>query len=191
MTYFGIAETSGRLVTPLFFDGTGRPVYVRSQPRNFLIVVEAAAGPNGFAPGREVFRSVAGDPGARPDLQIQSTRPLGNGSLKVCDKDPVTSLGGVPGIEPPDFSPESQFVADALNDFACRFVPRTRGDEACTLNSLDVEAFVSPRSAVQFCFEPAVGAEAAFPRDDTVLTVRVRDVQGALGDPIQIVVRVP
>ena len=115
---------------------------------------------------------------------------MGDGSPAVCDKGPGPSLGGVPSIDPTDFDPNSQSIADALNDFACRFVPHTRIDEACTRDELGNDTFVSNETSVQFCFEPAVGAEVAFPVGDTMLTALVRDEGRGLGDPVQIVVRV-
>src|SRR5262249_34119295 len=76
------------------FDEQGRRVYEMASGQ-FVIVVEGAAGASGFAPGRSL-RPIA--PDGRPDLQIESTRDLGKGSAQVCD------TGGVPGINPPDFS---------------------------------------------------------------------------------------
>ncbi len=188
VTYFGIAETSGVVTAPTGTDAFSRPIYTREQPRNFLIVVEAKRGPNNLNVGSNVFNYIAGDADARPDLQIQSDRNLGDGSSAVCDSREPT-LGGVPGI---GASCDPVCAAAALNDFACRFVVHTRTDEACTLSSgTGLESYVSSQSVVQFCFEPSVGAEVAFPPGDTVLTVRVRNVSGGLGDPRQIVVRVP
>ena len=40
-------------------------------------------------------------------------------------------------------------------------------------------------------FEPAIGSEVALPHGSTVFTARVRDKQGGVGDPVQIVVQVP
>jgi len=166
-------------------DAFGRKIYVRPLPRNFVIVVEATRAPNGADAGTSVF-----DASGRPDLQIQANRPLGNGSRAVCDQR-APELGGVPGIDPPNYDPSSQEISDALNDFACRFRAHARNaDGPCTLDPLGNEDFVDRRTTVQFCFEPPVGSETAFPRGDTVLTVRVRDVHGELGDPVQIVVRV-
>jgi hypothetical protein len=164
-------------------------VYVRRQPRNFLIFVEVGRGPSNVDVGQMVLNSNPLDPSARPDLQVQSNRDLGNGSRAVCDKD-SPDLGGIPGVDPPDYDLSSQFVADALNDFACRFVAHNRSDEACTLGSAGIERFVVLQSEVQFCFEPVVGSEVAFPAGDTILTVRVRNIRGGLSDPAQIVIRV-
>ncbi len=186
MTFFGIAESSGTVPPPSGVDPFGRKIYARPQPRNFTLVVEAGRAPNGADVGTSVF-----DPFGRPDLQIQANRPLGNGSRAVCDQQ-APDLGGVPAIDPPNYDPDSQVISDALNDFACRFRAHARTSEGpCTLDALGNERFLDNRTTVQFCFEPPVGLETAFPPGDTVLTVRVRDVHGVLGDPVQIVVRVP
>ena len=118
---------------------------------------------------------------------------LGNGSGDVCDKGPPPEIGGVPAIDPPNFNVDSAVVRGALIDFACRFRVHTRSDEACTVNSLQNFRFASPMitsQTIQFCFEPAVGVEVAFPKAPVVLTVRLRDRQGGVGDPKQIVVDV-
>jgi len=162
---------------------------VRPQPRNFLIVVEARSGPNHVKVGRSTFESDPEDPTVRPDLQIQTDRPLGDGSPAICDKLPG-NLGGVPPINPPSYDFSSQVIADAINDFACRFQEHQR-DAPCTVDALGADNFVSSNGTQQFCFEPSVGSEVGFPSGDTVLTVRVRDIGGSLGDPLQIVVRVP
>ncbi len=169
-------------------DAFGRPLYFRPLPRNFLIVVEAKRGVNNKDPGKGVFNSDLMDPSALPDLQIQSNRPLGNGSPLVCDKgDPY--LGGVPAISA---GCDAQCRANALNDFGCRFIVHSKSEDACTLGpDGPPERFVASATTVQFCFEPAVGSEVGFPEGDTVLTVRVRDVSGSLGDPAEITVRVP
>jgi hypothetical protein len=157
---------------------------------NFLIVVEARPGVNNQPVGQNLPLN---DEGVLPDLLIQSSRPLGNGSAAVCDKGPPPDIGGVPGFEPPNFNLESTTTRRAFIDFACRFQVHVRSDEACTINSLGNFRFASPQvtsQTVQFCFEPAVGTEVAFPRGATILTARVRDRQGGLGDPVQIVIDV-
>ena len=163
---------------------------MRSIGAAFFIVVEVKPGPGG-APGRRVFNSNPDDASARPDIQILSNRDLGNGSVAVCDNGPLPDapLGGVPGIDPPDFDPTSQEVADALNDFGCRFDVHTP-DSPCTNNDAGNPAFVSPDTTVQYCTQAVVGAEMHFPRGDTVLTVQVRDAGGHIGLPASFVVRV-
>jgi hypothetical protein len=172
-------------------DDLGRPVYVRPTGAAFFIVVEVKSGTGG-SPGRTVFNSNPANPSVRPDLQILSTRALGNGSAAVCDNGPLPDfpLGGVPGFDPPDFDPNSQAVADALNDFGCRFDVHTN-DNPCTNNDAGNPAFLGTGTTLQYCTLAVVGAELHFPPGDTVLTVQVRDTDGNLGFPAAVVVRVP
>src|SRR5207247_9500337 len=112
----------------------------------------------------------------RPDLQIESMQPLGNGSAEVCDRGPPPPFGpggGIPGIDPANFNP-GQTITDGLNDFACRFAVQPSRDDACTLDHLGNFAFVHPATTIQFCDQ--VSSVAAFPAGDTVLTARLRDV---------------
>ena len=129
--------------------------------------------------------------GERPDLLIESSQPLGNGSAAVCDLGPPPPEGeggGIPAIDPPDFGPGDSITA-ALLDFACRFAVQPTAGEACTLNSFGDYAFRSPDSTIQYCNQFA--AVSAFPVGLTVLTARLRDVAGNLGPPAQIVIDNP
>ena len=126
--------------------------------------------------------------GGRPDLQIENNRDLGAGTQAMCD----TGLtgGGVPGVNPPDFSPDNNFVTDALNDFACRFESQIGQSDSCTMVDVThTPATVSRNAKVQFCDH--VANESAFHSGDNIVTVRLRDTNGNLGPPAQIVVRVP
>jgi hypothetical protein len=137
-----------------------------------------------------MFNSNLNDPNALPSFQIITSRPLGNGSASVCDKGPPPMIGGVPAVDPPTFG-GSQAAANAINDLSCRFDARTAGSLACTRDAFQqVEGFVSSASTVQFCTNPGVGAEIAFPLGDTTLTARVLDVLGQPGPPASIVIRV-
>jgi len=178
----------------------GYPVYEldpgpdgrRSQ---FFIVVEARYGGPGAPVGACTFNCDGSDAGLLPDLQIESSRDLGDGSLTVCDdSDP---FGGVPRVDPPDFS-ATQAVANAVNDFACRFrdaqgaYSGRNGNDACTApdrcSGPNPFCFVDPRSTIQFCGE--IYDAISFPSGDTVLTARVRDVAGLVSELASIVVRV-
>jgi hypothetical protein len=165
-------------------DEQGRRVF-QANFGQFVIVVEGVPGFSGAAAGTSL-----GDPSAmsRPDLQIENSRDMGNGSLAVCD---ATQNGGVPGVPTPDFSLGSQSITAALNDFACRFDPGISADAPCTL--LDTTrvpgTITTPKPSVQFC--DLVQSNALFLSGDSILTVRLRDVQGNLGPPAQIVVHVP
>lgn len=190
ISFFGLAESSGKVQTPSSQDAFLRPVYRRPLQSNFVIVVEAKPGPNAQAVGQNLPDS---DDGTPPDLWIEANHSLGNGSLAVCDKGPPPDIGGVPGFEPPNFNVDLPSIRASLIDFACRFQVHARSDEACTVNSLGNFRFASTQvtsQTIQFCFEPAVGTEIAFPHGATILTALVRDRQGGVGDPVQIVVDV-
>lgn len=151
------------------------------------MVIEAKPGSNGRAVGTATYRD-----GGRPDLQIVASRALGDGSASVCDRVPPNA-GGVPGVDPPQFSDAPEIVA-ALNDFGCRFLdgtgqPRARSrNDACILKADGSFDFARPDSTVQFC--GFVDVPMAFPAGDTRVTVRVADTSGVLGPPAQIIIRV-
>jgi hypothetical protein len=190
ITFFGIASGDGRLTTPVATDGQGVPIYVRPVPQGFLIVAEARPGPSNLDVGETTFNWNASDPNRLPHFQIASSQALGNGSAAVCDIMPPTFLGGVPAIDPPVFG-GSQFIANAVNDFACRFSSRKLNSEACTKNQFGETQIVTQASrVVQFCSTVAVGQEVKFPLGDTRLTVRALDIVGQPGQPASIIVRV-
>jgi hypothetical protein len=126
ITFFGLATADGHVLQPATTDAQGNPVYAIPYGSQFFIVVEAKAGTSRLPPGTILSNSDLSDPSARPDLQIIADRDLGNGSTLVCDAGPAPRIGGVPGINPPTFDITSQKVADALNDFACRFADQAR-----------------------------------------------------------------
>lgn len=190
MSFFGIVNADGTVPSPSGTLGDGTPFFVRAVPQGFLIVVEGRPGISGRPAGTTVFNWNPEDPNALPDLQIVSSRALGDGSSAVCDNQAPSFLGGVPAVDPPVFS-GPQPVADAINDLACRFSARASPGDACTVDAQRNPKFVSPDSTVQFCTVPAVGAEIAFPPGDTRLTVRLRDNAGNPGHPASIVVRIP
>jgi len=146
------------------------------------LVVEAKPGTNGAKVGSNLDVDPTEE---RPDLQIENTQNMGAGSPAVCDIGPGT--GGVPGINPPDFGP-SQFVSNALADFACRFEFHLPASP-CTLNDHGTDSTLGQVApTAQFCDQ--VSATASFPEGDSLLTVQVVDVQGNIGPTAQIIVRV-
>lgn len=157
----------------------------------FVIVIEAIKGTSQLALAQ--FPLQPNDVDDRPDLWIESTQNLGNGSPAICDTGPVSSGGGgVPGINPPNFAPEPTptFVTNALNDFACRFDPGVNVNAPCTLtDSTRDPKLITPGASIQFC--DFVASNATFPPGEAVLTARLRDMGGNLGPTAQIVVRVP
>lgn len=171
-------------------DGT--QIFERSAGHGFSLVLEGRPGGTGAAVGNSAFNWNPNDPTVLPDLQMEVSRPLGDGSTAVCD-DSGSMLGGVPAINPPDFSP-IQSVADAINDLACRFTNETgspggrNGSNACTLFADGTFHFEDATSTIQFCGQ--IDAPVSFPVGDTLVTARIRDVAGHLSAPASILIRV-
>jgi hypothetical protein len=192
ITYFGLARADETLIQPSGTTPDGIPIYARPFGNGFRLVIEGAPGPSFEEPGVSSF-SFGGF--AYADLQVQSTRDLGNGSDEVCDRSGGTA-GGVPAIVPPSFAETPEIIA-TVNDFSCRFVDgsdafrgRSNSGESCVQNPPEsgVFNFVDPRTRVQFC--ALVDLALRFPPGDTLLTARLRDVLGNVGTTRQIVVRV-
>jgi hypothetical protein len=188
----GCCSDSCRLTpTPTLAIEQGRPVY-QTTLQQFVIVVEGAAGRSGLPPSGSLMPGFEG----RPDLQIESTKNLGNGSPDVCDTGPPPPKGtggGIPGIPTPYFGPDpgpTPFITNALNDFACRFQVFSSSLPCTNIDDSRDEKTVSPDAEIQFC--DAVSSTAAFPIDPvgTILTVKLRDSAGNTGPTAQIVVRV-
>jgi len=182
ITFIGMARADNTLVAPTG-EMAGISIYERDAGYGFYLVIEARPGGTGAAVGSGAFNP---EPGGLPDLQIEVSRDLGNGSPAVCD-----DTGGVPATVPVDFTPAR---ADAINDLACRFknaVGQPGGlspQDACTSFPDGTDHFVEVDSTIQFCAE--VDAPFKFPEGDTVVTVRLRDVSGNLSAAAQIIVRV-
>lgn len=181
-----VVESSG--------DVGGIPLFLRAGGSNFSIVVEVA---NGTSPLGTCTYADDCDFGSRPDdglpdLQVVVSESLGDGSTAVCD-DSAPNFGGVPSTNPADFTFTPETVS-ALNDLGCRFRDgqgrsgARRMDEQCTAFDDGTFGFVSPDSRVQFCAH--VTSPIEFPRGDTLITVRVRDITGVYSPPAQMIVRV-
>lgn len=182
IVFIGIASPDGQPAPLLGTLPDGAPVYFRSSGSGFLLVVEVAPPPSGAQIGTKIFDLADGDPSRRPDLQPAADRPLGNGSRAICDE------FGIPGHDPIDFTSLTQPVANAINDFACRFDVVTRANSACTQNRFGQLSFVSPHTRAQFCLPVTSGM--AFPAGDTRVAVQVRDQSGLLGPVQEMVMRV-
>jgi len=188
ITAFGVARADGNVVSTIGPEDHGFLTYVRPA-HGFFIFVEAKPGISGRPVGTVTFNSSLTNPNVLPDFQIETSRPLGNGSPAVCDTS-ANNLGGVPAVNPPAFT-GSQAISNAINDFSCRFDARANSTLACTRDPFtQMSTFVGGNSTVQFCTTTGVGDEIAFPVGDTILTARVRDVVGQPGPPTSIVVRV-
>jgi hypothetical protein len=194
VTFFGVATSFNQVRTPNATAPDGTPIYIRSLPQGFILVLE---GRPGTAGGTIVPCGTQDGSGGinfcftsdRPDVQVEADRPLGNGSTTVCDRS-GPGIGGVPGINPPDFGPAPS-ITDALTDFACRFSDFSIRTETCTFNELGNFSFVNRLSTRQFCTSPAIGAELAFPSGDTRVTAQLRDSGGNIGNQKSIIIRVP
>lgn len=186
VTYLGIARADDLVQTTTLVDAQGRPIFQRIQGQAMSIVLEARH-------GTARLDDSAYDPlGGAPAAQMLVSRPLGDGSLAVCDYAPPL-IGGVPGVDPPLFS-DDPMVVGAINDLGCRVndgtgVPRGRPDNnACTHDESFEYTFVEPDSELQFCLP--IDRTWAFPPGDTIVAARVRDVNGLVSAPREIVVRV-
>lgn len=177
ISFFGAARADGNTVEPVSVDKKGIPTYQSAVGSGFMLVIEAKPGKSGLEPGRTVFSYKEDDPTVRPDLEVETSRDMGNGSPEVCDRR-RPNIGGMPGIWPPDFS-ETQRVSNAINDFGCRFETFIESSGACTLDKSGDFSFVNKDSSVQFCM--IVARAYVFPEGDTILSVRLRDSAGNPG----------
>ncbi len=179
ITFLGIASADGTTTMPV----TDVPVllFQTITGLGFHLVVEAAPGPSNLPVGQDVLRSTPTDPDARPDLQAEVSRNLGNGNLAVCGE------GGVPGVAPANYGPDQE-IANALNDLSCRFEVAANPSVACTIDQFGAHRFVDPRTRIQFCL--AVSAFESFPQGLTIVTARVLDTAGNPGPVAQMVLRV-
>jgi hypothetical protein len=195
VTFFGVTRADGTLLEPIDFTEDNIPIYQRRGGFGFTLVVEGSPGSSGVAVSPSAYQS---DLVTFPDLQVQVSRPLGNGSPAVCDvpdpRNPTPSPGGgVPGIDPPSFD-LTQSNIDSVNDFACRFrdgagnpIARGRTDSCVLFPSGDYN-FVDSGSTIQFC--ASIDGVIAFQTGDTLVTARLRDVNGVVGLSSSLIIRV-
>lgn len=187
ITHFGAARADGLPVEPESVDGSGVPTFLSVVGSGFILVVEARPGTGGYEVGRRTFVHKPDDPTLRPDLEILASRDLGDGSPEVCDRR-RPNMGGVPGFNPPNFA-DTQKVADALNDLACRFETFLESEFSCTINAHGNYSFVHPETTNQFCV--IVAKSFAFPVGTTEVRARLRDVEGNPGPVQRIRIRRP
>jgi hypothetical protein len=182
------------VVEPTGTTAGGIPIYDRLTKFGFIVFVEGRPGASGQALSTFGTMDNEASGSDRAHLQIQADRALGNGSALVCDRGPLPDpIGGVPGVNPPDFGP-SQAVTDLINDFACRFDFHPNSSQACTLDKLGNFAFASEEVVTQtrqYCTAPALGKELALLSGETLLSVQLVDAGGNIGDLAQLIIRVP
>jgi hypothetical protein len=185
VTHAGIARADGRGVEPDGKTADGTPIYRHPVGSGFMIVIEGKPGINQVENGRSIYSYDPGDPTKRPDLEIEVTRPLGDGSAAVCDAR-RPSIGGVPGIDPPSFA-DTPKVSGAINDLSCRFETFIESNASCTVNQYGDFEFLDKASKVQFCM--VVARTWQFPEGDTLVSVRLRDTDGNPGPVNRFVLR--
>lgn len=183
--FFGVTSADDSLQPVTAPGPNGVPIYERPIGSGFSLVIEAVGNIN-LDPPPSTY-----EPDGTPNLQIQATRDLGDGSLAVCDA-MLPNFGGVPGIDPPQLD-DPNAIADALNDFGCRFVdgvgtPQGRPCSQACIRFEDGEYRCKENAVVEFCAPIPVPME--FPAGDTLLTARVRDDAGQLGPPAQAIIRI-
>jgi len=190
VTYVGVARADGVPLDAATSDADGRPVYARASGSGMILVIEARPGGAAVSVGTHAF-----DPtGGVPDLQLLVSQPLGDGSSEVCDKT-LPNAGGVPATDPPVFS-DLPAAINAMNDLGCRVddgtgEPLGRVDalDACTVDAVSaLFGFVNASSTIQYCLP--IASAWGFPTGDTVVAARVRDIDGTVGLPSEIVLRV-
>lgn len=195
ITFFGITRADEVLIEPSATADDGTHIYTRTagvsgNASGFVLVIEGKPGPSGDPVGISTY-----DPTGLsfPDLAIQVTQALGNGSTAVCD-DPRVNPGGVPATSPVSFDATPENIA-AANDFGCRFLDGAGGHKARASRSDSCVSFngefdfVEPQTQRQFC--GFVNVPMGFPPGDTTVTARLRDVRGNWGELAQIIIRVP
>lgn len=177
ITFLGIARADGRPYVADPQEKGGIPVFSNFVGSGFLLVVEAKPGISNVAIGRRIYVFDPDDPKKRPDLEIQVSRPLGDGSKDVCDAR-RPNIGGIAGIDPPSFA-ETAEVSATLNDLSCRFEIFTASGESCTLNKFGDFSFIEKDTDTQFCM--VVARAWNFEYGDTLVSARLRDEKGNPG----------
>jgi len=177
VSHLGAARADGYVTAPVGKNAEGVPIYHNPVGAGFMIVVEGKPGISNLEVGRSIFKYDPREPLQRPDLEIEVDRPLGDGSTVVCDARPP-KFGGVPAINPPSFA-DTATIDATLNDLSCRFETFIESASSCTVNKNGDFQFVNADSKVQFCM--VVARAWNFPEGDTLVSVRLRDIEGNPG----------
>ncbi|MGD9764191.1 MAG: hypothetical protein AB7V27_10790 [Candidatus Binatia bacterium] len=181
-----MARPDDAVQTPGGFDAEGRPIYTRAQGQGMVLFVEAERG------GAPLNVSAYDPDGAPVGIEFLVSRPLGDGSLAVCDQQPPL-IGGVPAVNPPHFSEDPEVLA-AIADLGCRVNDGTgnplgrNAAAACTRDLGAVYNFTDARSDLQYCLP--IARPWGFAPGDTVVAARVRDLRGNVSAVREIVVRI-
>ena len=173
VTFAGISRADGIELKPIGADPSGVPIFQNYVGSGFQMIIEGKPGISNLEVGRRTDGRTATDRTAQPDLQVQVTNDLGDGSREICDRR-RPNIGGVPGIDPPSFA-ETKEVADTLNDMSCRFETFIESESACIVTKYGDFSFINPETTTQFCM--IVARAWNFPVGDTLVSVRLRDVE--------------
>lgn len=187
VTFAGTSRADGVQVEPIEVGKDGIPIFRNYIGSGFQLVIEGKPGIGNLEVGRRIFAHDPDDPKLQPDLQVQVTRALGDGSEAICDRRRPT-IGGIPGIDPPSFK-TTRKVSDAMNDLACRFETFIEPNSSCVVDQYGDFDFVKKDSTTQFCM--VVAKAWNFPIGDTLVSVRLRDIEGNPGPVAQFVLRRP
>lgn len=194
INFFGVTRADDTLLDQSGMTGDGTPIFTRiagvtGVASGFALVVEGRPGSSGATVGASSYQP---DLSSFPDLVVQASRDLGNGSLAVCD-DPMITPGGVPGQANVSYEETPENIA-RINDFACRFVdgagePMARqvSTDSCVNFNGDFR-FVDSQTTAQYC--GFINVPLGFPMGDTMITANLRDVDGHLGPAAKIIIRV-
>lgn len=185
LTALAVVAADGTILDSDAEDEMGRPIFVRQGGYGFMLVAEGWGGLAGSQVGQVVYDP--NDLTTPPDLQVLVSRSLGDGDSRVCDVQ-RSQPGGVPGMPALSFDGAPASVR-AMHDLGCRAVVQRDRQASCTREAgTGRTAYISARSAAQFCIP--ISAPWAFPEGDTIVAARVQDVHGQPGQPEEIVVRV-
>jgi hypothetical protein len=188
IVFFGVTLADDSLLDSREMSPDQIPIFTLPVHSGFSLVVEAERGLSGLPVGDRTF-----DLFGVPDLQIQATSQLGDGSEMVCDDD-MENPGGVPAVDPPRFD-DSARVIGALNDLGCRFLdglglPNARNctEQACIRFETGQFGCRSEDAERQFC--GVITAALSFPLGETLVSARVLDADGNVGPVERLIVRI-
>lgn len=181
VTFAGITRADGYKVEPVSVEKDGVPTFRNYVGSGFQLVVEGKPGISNLEVGRRLTAYDPKDRRSRPDLEIEVTNDLGNGSREVCDRRPP-AIGGIPAVNPPSFA-ETQEIANALNDFSCRFETFIESESSCVVTPHGDFSFIKPESTTQFCM--VVARAWNFAPGETLVSMRLRDIEGNPGPVAQ------
>jgi len=202
IVYFGLATSDGCVYcanpgcdcsgwpTPTPYIPGPTPQIFSASGGTFRIVIEANPGRSPVPTGN--FLQCGASSGV-PNIEIESTHNMGDGNNPVCSPNGAFKVsGGIPGIDPPDFTPTSDII-NALQSFAIWFKYQSPGSACTFAPGGGSYAYVSPylvgqNAAAQFC-DP-MNMPQAFPPGDSLLSVQLKDGGGNVGPTAQIIVRV-